>query len=71
MEEVFSPMSDVSTAEIAELFALLGEEPAAIRALADALATLQAIQTAKQRLSVLPSTVLRAGLRERAEVLRP
>jgi hypothetical protein len=32
---------------------------------------LQAIQTAKQRLSVLPSTVLRAGLRERAEVLRP
>jgi len=64
-------MSDVSIAEVAELFALLGKEPAAIRALADALATLQAIQTAKQRLSLLPSPVLRAGLRERAEVLRP
>ena len=56
-------MSDVSIAEVAELFALLGKEAAAIRALADALATLQAIQTAKQRLSLLPSPVLRAGLR--------
>ena len=64
-------MSDDPNVEVARLFELLGEEPAAIRTLAATAATLEAIQVAKRRLAHLPSTVLRAGLRSRAEELQP
>lgn len=63
-------MSDDPNVELARLFELLGEEPAAIRTLAATTATLQAIQVAKRRLAHLPSTVLRAGLQSRVEELR-
>ena len=68
---MFSPMSDDPNVEVARLFELLGEEPAAIRTLAATTATLQAIQNAKRQLAHLPSTVLRAGLRSRSEELQP
>ncbi|HEY3408270.1 MAG TPA: hypothetical protein VGK53_08875 [Propionicimonas sp.] len=64
-------MTDDPTVEVARLFDLLGEEPEAIRTLADTTATLQAIQAAKRRLALLPSSALRAGLRKRSEELRP
>lgn len=63
-------MTNDPSVEVTRLFDLLGEEPAAIRMLADTAATLQAIQAAKRRLALLPPAALRAGLRQRAEELR-
>ncbi|MBN9103592.1 MAG: hypothetical protein J0I14_01190 [Propionibacteriaceae bacterium] len=57
-----------SPVEVARLFSLLGQEPAAVRRLSDT-TKLQEIQDAKLRLAAMNGPALRAGLRRRARSL--
>ena len=57
-----------SPVEVARLFSLLGQVPAAVRRLSDT-TKLQEIQDAKLRLAAMNGPALRAGLRRRARSL--